>query len=415
MIYRRLTTYEYEFKAGANVKNYLKGVLSYTVGLKDDISHPVYIYPREGFHQYPKFLCAYPSTTQFSNEENPELFNHLEYYQFSFVNVNSEDETEEYFFCKNKKFSYQTKKRVAPALKIPNWSEIDDGYVDIVLPYSLTGELNDSLTKVAIRYFKALRYKLTSKPIEDVKAFVESELLTTDVLMPAGHGLASRNLSIGTKKGTLLSFTREKRKNDKYGVRFHFILPQKNEKHESINIAELASSYEERMRSNPHPLFVFVISCGSVHNIFDWSLIYRRAIESFGSDPALLPFVIGSSRGFPTSNNVEIASNIFFPTDVADMLASGYTPEQVYIDLQTRTYGSVAQEFIRRIGQAWLPIKKIYSKERDILGDIFEEPTSNTFSPEYNFSEKYRDTILKMAGRRHLLYQEGTLLMDETY
>lgn len=420
LMYRKLVGVDFVSSVGANSKNYLKEVVKYTVGLEEKLSHPVYIFPRKPDAEVPGFLCAYPDKDEPVGFPLMSFLNSVEIGgglpdQVSDGDGSSSSWEVKKFVCADQRFTLKREDHLERPLKLPPEIDINDGYVDILMPYSLTAELNDNLIKLAKMYFRALKYRLHSQKVDDVKAYVADQISSVDVLMPAGHSLASRDLSIGTKKGKLLTFTRERKRGQKYGARFKFLIPDISSSSETINIEELASAYEERMSVQENPLFVFVISCNSENNLRDWSLIYRRAMERVGGDKGMLPFVIASSRGFPTSNNIDIASSIFYPSDVADMLAKGMTPELVYKNLERRKYGSIAKELLKRIGSAWLPFGNKSSKKGSGLGDIFKAPEVDTYSPVYNLSDEHREMTLKMSGKRYRLFQEETLIMDETF
>lgn len=428
LMYKKLLrSYSVE-NPSANFKNYLKEIIKFMTMQSDDVANPIYIYPRNPVQSSPKFICAYPS---FDNDD--EIIKDFSFlslipsYKSEGENPDDEDnsgdvnevqfesEKDEHFVCADKNFRLEKKRRLEAPLDLPNDIKVKDGYIDILMPYSLTMELNEQFKRIAKTYFKALRYSLEIEELESVKDFVSKQISNIDVLMPAGHGLASRDLSLGSKKGSLWTFTRERRSGELYGVRFKFILPKQDLTFESIGLEELADAYTKRMDTTSNPLFVFVISCNSENNLSEWSFIYRRAIEMKGGDNGMLPYVMASSRGFPTSSNVEIASSIFYPSDVADMLARGSSAKDVYEDLKVRRYGSIAKELFKRIGRAWLPIKKSYTEKGNTLGDIFKKPEHDSFSPVYNLSEDYIEMILKMTGMQFKLYQEGQIIMDETY
>lgn len=412
LIYRQMQVNQWGFKIGANSKNYFKEVLRYTTGLTEKIENPLYIYTREPKHTGLKMLCAFPESlpdAMFDDFENTKV-PFLKTFEIQ-SDFNNDEGTKE-FLCSESRIKFDSSRVEGDPLTIPSKPTISDGYIDIVMPYSLTAELNNKLQALAIKYFKAMGYKLEETQIDNVKEFVASELATTDVLMPAGHALASRDLTLGTKKGQLLTFSREAKDEEKYGVRFKFILPVQTSSHEAIQIGELASAYAKRIENNLNSLFVFVISCNSENNLGDWSLIYRKAMEKFGRDAGMTPFVIASKRGFPTSSNVDIAGSIFYPTDVADQLALGKSPQDVYEFFLTKKYKSIAEELKERIGPGWMNSK---SNKGDILREIMKKPENETFEPAYNLSDEYRDMILKMSGMRYKIYREETLIYDETF
>lgn len=416
-------------RLGANFKNFLKKAINHYVGLEENIEDPIYFIPKQPRDSNPRFICI-ENRDNLPEETSRNL--HDSFFKMIYGNTISPDvpgdddgdigdidperlnsDTHyQNFTCSDKEYKIEYGYRNEAPLKLPKAFMIDDGFVDILMPYAMTNELNETFKKLAKLYFSGLRYKIETKPLADVPAYIKAEMVNADVLMPAGHSLASRNLHIGTKSGELYTFTREKRRGEKYGVRFHITLPDKKAESASIALNELAESYVTRIQQGQDPLMVFVVSCWSQNNIFDWSLIYRKSVSLHGEDPALVPYVMASTRGFPTSSNTDIASSVFYPSDVADFLARGDEPKDVYEILKEKKYHSIARELIERVGAAWFYRK---NNNWEWLGDIFKKPEEDQFKPIYNLSEEQRNDVLRRAGVQYKMYEDGELIYDQTF
>lgn len=403
LIYRKIK--DQAASVAPNIKSYLKAVIQKIAGLTESIEHPVYVVPKEKSSTGPNLYCA---EDYFSSDFKEMTENFLERVWFELDPARDDISR---FKCAGKSYELDHTVMNEAPLQLPKDSKINDGYVDIIMPYSLTEELNDNFKKLAIMYFKGLRYKLETTEIADVEKFVLQEIPKTDLLMPAGHSLASRNLDIGTIEGELLTFTRKKRRKDKYGIRFKIILPKKGTRSASLDLQQLSDAYLTRIKEEANSLFVFVISCNSEYNLFDWSQIYRSSLNRYGSDPAKIPYVIASKRGFPTNSNIDIAGSIFYPSDVADFMAQGKSAEEIYEILLTKKYGSIAKELTKRVGAAWLIQKGLV----DWIKDLFAKPENETFEPAYNLSDEYREDVLRRNGIRYQLFEEGTLIYEDIF
>ena len=403
LIYRKIK--DQASSVAPNIKSYLKAVIQKIAGLTESIEHPVYVVPKEKSSTGPNLYCA---EDYFSSDFKEMTENFLERVWFELDPARDDISR---FKCAGKSYELDHTVMNEAPLQLPKDSKINDGYVDIIMPYSLTEELNDNFKKLAIMYFKGLRYKLETTEIADVEKFVLEEIPKTDLLMPAGHSLASRNLDIGTIEGELLTFTRKKRRKDKYGIRFKIILPKKGTRSASLDLQQLSDAYLTRIKEEANSLFVFVISCNSEYNLFDWSQIYRSSLSRYGSDPAKIPYVIASKRGFPTNSNIDIAGSIFYPSDVADFMAQGKSAEEIYEILLTKKYGSIAKELTKRVGAAWLIQKGLV----DWIKDLFAKPENETFEPAYNLSDEYREDVLRRNGIRYQLFEEGTLIYEDIF
>lgn len=433
LMYRSLKDKTYS-ELAAGTKNYLKDILQFMLGNSQRLEHPMLFLPRKKNTQ-PQYFCAFPDKqTEEHLGSMPLPFLGLKD-QFGGVGnggviitpdpENPEEpqepstpqDSETDLVCADVNYKIKSEGRKDPPLLEPKAMVIDDGYIDIVMPYSLTDEINEEFKKLARTYFKALRFKIKITPTSDVKTLIKEELLNADVLMPAGHSLASRDLSMGTDKGELYTMTRKKRRGEKYGIRFKFFVPDKGANRISMSIDEMAEVYEKRMKLNKDPLLVFVISCYSQGNLRDWGLIYRKILDKGIKDKGQLPHVIASERGFPTSSNTDIISGIFFPTDAAFKLARGNNPSELYEFFKTRKYESIAKELYKRIGSAWLPLKEqaMENEEGSFWRDIFKKPENEYFLPVYNMSDDNRNRSLNMTGQRYRIYQEGNLVYDETF
>lgn len=160
---------------------------------------------------------------------------------------------------------------------------------------------------------------------------------------------------------------------------------------------------------------VFVLSCFSQSNLGTWRLIYRNAISEAPDTSRSFPYVFASGRGFPTGSNLEIASNVFFVTDLAGLLAQRKNAEQVYQYFLAKKYESFGKEFAKRIGPAWWAMITSNSEQELIWQKAFLDSRVDSYSPVYNLSPERKEMSLKMSGINIKLLTGDTVVLDETF
>lgn len=406
-----------ERKVSASFKDYMKSHILSLLGLSAESD--LYIFPRNAADPYPVFEC---SNAQLK-EEGDNSFNTINlnsssiYYisDISFDNLGSDDNLNLSLTCGKIPFTISMVKNQKGSVLKPKKFEIKDGYVDIVLPFSLVGEINENFKKMARTYYTMLGFDIEVSKIENTKVSILDKVASADVFIPVGHALVSRELRLGTKVSELWTMTREPVGSNKLGIRFYIYLPTSaNLRQENLTLKELAQMYRQRIISKRDPLFVFIQTCHGEENLPIWSLIYRNALRNGLSDNGSLPYVIASKRGFPTSSNVEIAGNVLYPTDLADILSEGKHPKDVYEFLKNRNYGMFSDELINIFSKRGIPEIVARTGVNSFVGNNDVEVSN--FDPVYNLSEDNLEMTTKSAGTQYKVIRgESDVIFDETY
>ncbi len=318
------------------------------------------------------------------------------------------------FFCGDRKFTLFSNNINEEPLNEPVSMNYSDGYVDVLLTFGITSEIPEEFFPMIRTYFSLLDYELEIRENEDTKTLLQQNLLDTDVFIPIGHGLTSRELDIGSEESLLYVYTREAREGERYGVRLKALFPVESSKRYGVAIDELSRLYNERITERAFPLFTFFQTCKGVDNLYSWGVIYRNAIRESKADNGSFPYVIVSSGGFPTRTNEDMVSNVLYTTDLLDVLAQGQSPEGVYDYFKNRNYNMLSEEIITKLRAQGLPEPVVKATVKTLIGD--DDAKVQNFLPEYNLSSERKEKALRQAGKQFLIKdQKNSVIFEEIY
>lgn len=400
----------YESRIPTNYKGFIKTHLMSLAGLVDEPEVLTLI--RRPKDNAPAFQCRVGEDQKIRSFSSGEIYllDNFAYYSADF------SDNGELLEFKCGRVPYQLSRKVikeAP-LAMPKQQSFTDGYVDIIMPFGLVSEINEEFQGMAKVYFQMMGFKIEEELNIDTAQVLLSELESTDVFIPVGHALGSRALNVGTKKSNRWTMTREAEEGTRQGVRLQILLPVKSSGRLELSSKDLSSAYKVRIDKDKDPLLVFIQTCHGEGNLPVWSLIYRNALRMGGTDNGSFPYVIASKRGFGTSSNIEIASNVLYPTDLADLLSQGKTPEEITGFFKSRDYGMFSDELIAKLTSRGMP--KAFVKAT--VSRMFENKDAeiSNFEPVFNFSEENAELTLRNSGTQFLLTRDnGEVILDETF
>lgn len=245
--------------------------------------------------------------------------------------------------CGGSNFDISEEKKNWPALEFPpkiDYSFLEKNKFEVLVSFGLLGNLSSSV----VEDFKGVTEKLLGYRAEFgpvISGGLKSEALKylrqSDAFIPIAHQLSFESFPLGKSSDVrVLTLTKQvnhpRHPNEKLDVTVRVLLPEPNEKTETVVISqpELLSTLKDRTNF-PN---IMIMSCHSDTMIPGWIYAARAQLSESTNIHFLSPWVLASSGGFSTSTLQESLSHVMWVAKFIDELAGAHTENKIAENLK---------------------------------------------------------------------------------